>query len=229
MRPWKAPSCGSIRAISASVQPAIQLEAADADAVQQHDELGPTPFSSCRLSALAADDAGAGFAAGGGGTVGSSGMAAASAGAGFAAGSFGAGLAAAFVGLAAGFAAGSWRRPFSRRALGRLSVWLRVRAPEAGLRQRVQLPEPGPTRARTVVPWRPVRAPAAVLSGRRAAVWSSIGLKRAGSAAMISGFTGSSGLAGFAGSAAGGGNFRASTGRKATTAARRQRQVRQPR
>src|SRR3546814_5019008 len=102
MRPWKAPSSASIRATSASVQSAIWRKLPTPSPLSSTASLGPTPFSSCRLSAPVVDDAGAGFATGGGGTVGSAGIAAAL-------GAFlAAGLAAAFVaGFAAGFAAGS--------------------------------------------------------------------------------------------------------------------------
>src|SRR3546814_11659694 len=102
MRPWKAPSSASIRATSASVQSAIWRKLPTPSPLSSTASLGPTPFSSCRLSAPVVDDAGAGFATGGGGTVGSAGIAAAL-------GAFlAAGLAAAFfAGFALGFAAGS--------------------------------------------------------------------------------------------------------------------------
>src|SRR3546814_1471816 len=77
MRPWKAPSSASIRATSASVQSAIWRKLPTPSPLSSTASLGPTPFSSCRLSAPVVDDAGAGFATGGGGTVGSAGIAAA--------------------------------------------------------------------------------------------------------------------------------------------------------
>src|SRR3546814_8954745 len=77
MRPWKAPSSASIRATSASVQSAICWKLPTPRPLSSTASLGPTPFSSCRLSAPVVDDAGAGFATGGGGTVGSAGIAAA--------------------------------------------------------------------------------------------------------------------------------------------------------
>mgnify|MGYP003676869134 CR=1 FL=1 len=97
-----------MRAMSASVQSAICWKLETPRPPSRTASLGPTPFSSCRLSAPVLGAGEAGFVAGGGGTVGSSGMAvAAFAGAGLAT-FLAAGLAALVAGFAAGFAAGSF-------------------------------------------------------------------------------------------------------------------------